>query len=170
MRVRVGGPPHTGWRPANLGMGRAQPPGEGSIHWGTNARVSQIIGQHVQGSRCPFSAGPCSLQGSGSGGVETRFRMSQISSRRLEDRGFSLDWKASTLPGGMWPLWLLQGSPEWGFSFLGSPQVPMSGSTTKPSPPVGILSPAPSAKRLSGLPWLSTSVTPSPHPKAGLFL
>lgn len=116
-----------------MGVGILQGPGgRGEVStWAQMPMCHDIIRQGVQVSRCPFSVGPCGLQGSESGSMWTQVRMSQLSNRRMEGKSFTLGWsQASALPQ------------------RNVVSMPTSGSTTRIAFPVGALTPCPLCQAL----------------------
>lgn len=133
--------------------------------WAQMPRCYHITRKGVQVSWCPFSVGRCGLQGSGSGGVQTQVRMSQLSSRKTEGKAFSLGWSQASAPPqrnvASMAVMSSHSTPEWGFS-LGPPEVTTSGSTTRTAHPVGALAPCPFCQAPFRTARLPTSVPPWP--------
>lgn len=104
-----------------MGLGVVQGQSGGRMStWAQMPMCYHIIRKGVQVSWCPFSVGPCGLQGRGSGGVQTQVRMSQLSSRKTEGKAFSLGWSQASAPpqrnvASMADM-SSHSTPEWGFS------------------------------------------------------
>lgn len=128
-----------------------------------------IIRQGVQVSRCPFSRGPCGLQGSGSG-VQTHVRIHQLSSRKMEGKPYS-GQEPGQCPApeecGLYGYYEPPIAPLSGTSPRGPPKCPHQVPQPRLLIQWGHWLPAPSAKQLSGLPGCSPQCLPAPlYPQA----